>query len=195
MKGFLLARGGEGEPSGSFPLNCAKFMGVSSLELAGGGRPVSFAMAVRIQRSTVNMPSTEPSVDRRFPNCSATETMASNESVCSTEEQLKLFRLTEETRMSGHIRALQHLSEASKRANNAFNDLESGLGALAEALGETLVLWSTHAAVHASSHAAVRTASIHATSVHAAPVHASAHTTAVHAAAYTSTHASKAGVW
>jgi hypothetical protein len=43
---------------------------------AGSGRPVSLAMAVRIQRMIVKMPRTEPSVCRRLPNCSATDTIA-----------------------------------------------------------------------------------------------------------------------
>jgi hypothetical protein len=52
---------------------------VSSFDEAGGGRPVSFAIAVLIHRMSVNMPSTEPRVFLRLPNCSATDTMAVSE--------------------------------------------------------------------------------------------------------------------
>ena len=76
MKGFLEGLGAAGDPSGARPENAAKFAGVSSFEEAGSGRPVSFAMAVRIHRMSVKMPRTEPSVCRRLPNCSATETIA-----------------------------------------------------------------------------------------------------------------------
>ena len=76
MKGFLDGVGGAGDPSGVRPVNAANFAGVSSFDDAGGGRPVSFAIAVLIHRMTVNMPSTEPRVFLRLPNCSATDTMA-----------------------------------------------------------------------------------------------------------------------
>jgi hypothetical protein len=78
MNGFLLGRGcAAPEPSGRLPpLKAAKLDGVSSLPLAGGGRPVTLAMRVRIQRMIVKMPSTDPSVWRRLPNCSATDTIA-----------------------------------------------------------------------------------------------------------------------
>lgn len=76
MKGFLDGFAGAGDPSGMRPLNAAKLAGVNSPEDAGRGRPVSFAMAVRIHRIIVKMPRTEPSVCRRFPNCSATDTIA-----------------------------------------------------------------------------------------------------------------------
>ena len=79
MKGFLLGRAWGGEPSGVVPLNAAKFAGVSSVEEAGGGRPVSLAIAVRIQRMIVKIPRTEPSVCLRVPNCSATLTIAKKE--------------------------------------------------------------------------------------------------------------------
>lgn len=76
MNGFFEGLGEAGEPSAWRPVNAAKFAGVNSLEEAGGGRPVSFAMAVRIQRINVKMPRTEPRVCRRLPNCSATDTIA-----------------------------------------------------------------------------------------------------------------------
>ena len=81
MKGFLL---GLGRPSGPTELEdplakAEKFAGVRAVASAGGGRPVRRAMAVRIQRRSVKMPRTEPSVWRRVPNCSATDTMAKKE--------------------------------------------------------------------------------------------------------------------
>lgn len=79
-KGFFDGFAGAGEPSGIRPVKAAKLAGVRSLELAGSGLPVSFAIAVRIHRITVYIPKTEPSVCRRFPNCSATDTMAMRKS-------------------------------------------------------------------------------------------------------------------
>jgi hypothetical protein len=84
MKGFLEGLGGAGLPSGRVAgsglrppdMNEAKFVGVRAVASAGGGRPVTFAISVRIQRRMVNIPRTEPRVFRRFPNCSATETIA-----------------------------------------------------------------------------------------------------------------------
>ncbi len=77
--GFLLGRGGlTGEPSGRnfLPSNLAKALGVSDVASAGGGRPVSLANKVLIQRRMANIPSIDPSVFLRFPNCSATDTIA-----------------------------------------------------------------------------------------------------------------------
>ena len=81
MNGFLDGRGGAGEPSGRtagglWPWNAAKAAGVRAIASAGGGRPVILARRVRIQRRRVKMPKMEPSVLRRLPNCSATETIA-----------------------------------------------------------------------------------------------------------------------
>jgi hypothetical protein len=82
MNGFFDGRGGRGEPSGRVvgvrppERKEAKFIGVRAVASAGGGRPVSFATSVRIQRRRVRMPSMEPSVLRKLPNCSATETIA-----------------------------------------------------------------------------------------------------------------------
>lgn len=84
MKGFLDGLGGAGLPSGRVAgtglrppdMKEAKFVGVSEVASAGGGRPVILARSVRIQRSMVKMPRTEPRVFRRLPNCSATETIA-----------------------------------------------------------------------------------------------------------------------
>lgn len=78
MNGFFDGFAADGEPSGLRPVNAAKLAGVRSVELAGSGRPVSFAIAVRTHLMTVYMPSTEPSVCRKLPNCSATETMAAD---------------------------------------------------------------------------------------------------------------------
>ena len=78
-KGFLLGRGGlAGVPSGrNFrPSKEAKALGVRDVASAGGGRPVTFAKRVRSQRRMAKMPSMEPRVSLRVPNCSATETIA-----------------------------------------------------------------------------------------------------------------------
>ncbi len=65
-------------PSGRnfLPSNLAKALGVSDVASAGGGRPVSLASRVLIQRSIANIPSIEPRVFLRLPNCSATDTIA-----------------------------------------------------------------------------------------------------------------------
>lgn len=81
MNGFLEGRGGAGEPSGStagtfWPWKAAKAAGVRAIASAGGGRPVTFARSVRIQRNMVKIPRIEPKVLRRLPNCSATEIIA-----------------------------------------------------------------------------------------------------------------------
>jgi hypothetical protein len=82
MNGFLDGRGGAGEPSGRVaggaapPVKAAKAEGVREVASAGGGRPVSLAASVRIQRRIVKIPRTDPRVFRRLPNCSATDTIA-----------------------------------------------------------------------------------------------------------------------
>lgn len=78
-KGFLLGLGGlAGDPSGrNFrPSKDANALGVSDVASAGGGRPVNLANNVRNHRRMVNIPSIEPRVFLRFPNCSATDTIA-----------------------------------------------------------------------------------------------------------------------
>ena len=68
MKGFRDGRGGAGDPSGSIagPLppetKCENAAGVRDVASAGGGRPVNFAVRVRIHRSSVYIPSIEPRV-------------------------------------------------------------------------------------------------------------------------------------
>src|SRR5689334_18636292 len=77
--GFLLGRGAwAGVPSGwnFLPSKEAKALGVKAVASAGGGRPVIFANNVRSHLISVNIPSIDPSVFLRFPNCSATETIA-----------------------------------------------------------------------------------------------------------------------
>src|SRR2546423_3064220 len=76
MNGFREGRGGAGDPSGSFPVKAAKLDGVRSLDEAGSGRPVSLAKATRNHLMRVKIPSTDPNVCLKFPNCSATETIA-----------------------------------------------------------------------------------------------------------------------
>lgn len=84
MNGFLEGLGGAGEPSGSVAgapedepdMKEANADGVREVASAGGGRPVSFAMRVRAHRNSVKIPSTDPSVFFKVPNCSATETIA-----------------------------------------------------------------------------------------------------------------------
>lgn len=77
-KGFLE---GEGEfvADGGKPRNDAKAEGVREVASAGGGRPATLANKVRSQRRIVNMPRIDPSVFRRFVNCSATEIIAGEE--------------------------------------------------------------------------------------------------------------------
>lgn len=75
-------REGEGEDDwfgaeeGGRPRNDANADGVREVASAGGGRPLTLAIKVRSHRRMVNMPRIEPSVFRRFVNCSATETIA-----------------------------------------------------------------------------------------------------------------------
>lgn len=52
-KGLRDGCGGAGEPSGNLPVNLANFAGVSSLADAGGGWPLSFAIAALIHRINV----------------------------------------------------------------------------------------------------------------------------------------------
>ncbi|KAI7165147.1 hypothetical protein KC349_g324 [Hortaea werneckii] len=79
--------------------------------------------------------------------------------------------------MRGHIRALEHLSETAKGADDALDHLESRLRAVVHRLGEALVLRSAH---HSRSsipaHPAV------GGSVHAAAVHSAHSTHAAHSA-------------
>lgn len=82
MKGFLEGLAGTGVPSGRVvgvrppDMKDAKFEGVRAVASAGGGRPVTLASNVLIHRRMVKIPSMEPSVLRKLPNCSATETIA-----------------------------------------------------------------------------------------------------------------------
>src|SRR4051794_33351570 len=80
-KGFFDGLAGAGEPSGRVvaarpPMKAAKAAGVKDVASAGGGRPVSLAIKVLNHRMIVKIPKAEPRVLRRFPNCSATETIA-----------------------------------------------------------------------------------------------------------------------
>lgn len=79
--GFLEGLGGAGEPSGRLAgerplMNEAKAAGVKAVASAGGGRPVSLEINVRNHLMMAKIPRAEPRVLRRFPNCSATETIA-----------------------------------------------------------------------------------------------------------------------
>lgn len=74
---------GDGEDDDEFeaeeggrPRKDAKAEGVREVASAGGGRPVIFANRVCNQRRTVKIPRIEPSVLRRFVNCSATAIIA-----------------------------------------------------------------------------------------------------------------------
>lgn len=135
-KGFLERRGGAARvPSGRTvrPSKLANAAGVRAVASAGGGLPVILAINVRSHRRIVKMPRMEPSVFRRLPNCSATETIAIEVSISSPNNDSP--RLTKETRMCSHVSTLQHLRKASECANNALNDLECGLCALTETMG------------------------------------------------------------
>ena len=79
IKGFLDGLGGSEDPSGrvtGLPANFANADGVNEVASAGGGRPVSFAINVLIHLIKVKIPKIDPSVSRKFENCSATDTMA-----------------------------------------------------------------------------------------------------------------------
>ena len=95
MKGFLDGFGATGEPSGRRPVNAAKLAGVNSLDDAGGARPVNLAIAVRIHRINVKIPRTDPSVCRKFPNCSATDTIAKRDHYQNSILKSRISELTE----------------------------------------------------------------------------------------------------
>lgn len=80
-KGFLEGDGDDDvklfeAEEGGRPRKDAKAEGVREVASAGRGRPVTFANKVCSQRRTVNMPRIEPSVLRKFVNCSATAIIA-----------------------------------------------------------------------------------------------------------------------
>lgn len=64
------------DESGLSLRNAEKADGLNWTASAGIGRPVNLANAVRSHRTIAKIPRTWPSVSLRFPNCSATETMA-----------------------------------------------------------------------------------------------------------------------
>jgi hypothetical protein len=67
-RGFLLALGG----GGAFGSGNVEKESVEISEFSGGrGLPRSFAIATRTYRIKVYIPNIEPSVSRKFPNCSA----------------------------------------------------------------------------------------------------------------------------
>ena len=68
--------------------------------------------------------------------------------------------------MGGHVCALQHLSEVGEGAYDALDDLECGLGALAESVGQAVGV------VGIRRHAAVRPVAVHTAAV---PTHTSIH--------------------
>lgn len=134
-KGFLDGRGGE-LPSGSIlrPSKEANAEGVREVASTGMGRPVIFAKRVRIQRIMVNIPRMDPRLLRKFPSCSATDTIALIVSKERFEECFDGSPPTKKTGVCGHVCALKHLSKSSKCTNYTFNYLESSLCALREAL-------------------------------------------------------------
>ncbi len=91
-KGFREGGGEDewfGAEEGGRPRNDAKADGVREVASAGGGRPLTLANKVRSQRRIVNMPRIEPSVLRRFVNCSATETMAAGDGFSDGRKKLE----------------------------------------------------------------------------------------------------------
>ena len=72
--------------AGDNPRKDAKADGVREVASAGGGRPVTFANKVLSQRRMVKMPRIEPSVLRRFVNCSATAIIAANSGLVNGEK-------------------------------------------------------------------------------------------------------------
>lgn len=214
MKGLRDGRGGAVVPSGSTvgpalpsvrDKKEAKEDAFNEAASAGGGRPVIFANSVRSQRRRVKTPNTEPSVSRKFPNCSATETMAvkvedvsvapkyteweecprSSERPIVWEGGEKKGRglFTKKGRMRSHVGTLQHLRETSKGTHDTLNNLKSCLCALVEGSGQAMriIRVSLHrahsAAIHPSPHASAISA-IHAGAI--APISATIHPTAVH---------------
>ena len=65
-RGFLLARG-VGGALGSVKLENDS----AEISSGGSGFPLNLAITVRMYRITAYIPSIEPKVSRRFPNCSA----------------------------------------------------------------------------------------------------------------------------
>lgn len=91
--GFLDGEGGDDvelfeAEEGGRPRKDAKAEGVREVASAGGGRPVTFANKVFSQRRTVKMPRMEPSVLRRFVNCSATAIIAIESRSVSCKERV-----------------------------------------------------------------------------------------------------------
>lgn len=90
---------------------------------------------------------------------------------------------TEETRVSSHVCALEHLRKASECTHQAFDHLKRSLCTGAQAVGKTVGIvgvsvhaWLSHAAVHAT-HAAHTAHTAHA------PIHRSV-ATAEHGVAH-----------
>jgi hypothetical protein len=89
--------------------------------------------------------------------------------------------------MCSHICALKHLSESTESPDNALDELEGGLCALTEGLGQTLAIGTAHGASHAAVHATHAAHASHTThtTIWTSTVHASSsiHATSVHASA------------
>ena len=88
--------------------------------------------------------------------------------------------LTKEGGVSCHVGALEHLCEAAKGTDYAFDDLECRLCALAEAVCEAIRVvgvhshpssHSTHTVAAHSSHPAVAAHSTHSISAHPTTIH------------------------
>ena len=83
-------------------------------------------------------------------------------------------RGTKETRVSGHIGALEHLREAPKGPNKTLDNLERRLRALTEAVGQAIRIVGVRAEharlpAHSAVHAAA--VAVHASSEHASAIH------------------------
>lgn len=83
--------------------------------------------------------------------------------------------------MRGHVRALEHLRKAPKRADDALNNLKRRLRALLEVVRYARVRWVVWVARHA--------AAVHAATIHAAPTSIHAAAAAIHATDAAAVHA------
>ena len=124
-RGFLLARGGWG----AFGSGNVEKESVEISEFSGGrGLPRNFAIAIRIYRIRVYIPNIEPSVSRKFPNCSATSQNCQGIAY-QQRPWLEISKIdkdvnTKERRMSSHKSRFKHLCKSTKSTHNTFNNLK-----------------------------------------------------------------------
>lgn len=93
--------------------------------------------------------------------------------------------VTEKRRMCRHVGAFQHLSKATKSANDAFHDLEGCSSALIPGLSKAHVVGVVRITWHARKPSTI-SASVHVVAIHAISIAIT--TTSVHAT-HAATHA------